>query len=293
MIKMLKNKLIAFLFFIILGFQLSADDISEYYAECREAYLAGTSPSSENDIASLLEISILVNDYEFACRLVTDYLENPASTYSENLFIMFIRFAYASNDKDLMDMILRRIPVPLTNDISKTHSVYIEACSSESGPEDKMAELDSLISGLPVKYRTFYESLINFSDYYLYFTPMSFVSEGHDEEGHSIDNNTASYAGDPAASSGNDSTAAETGSSDIDNTIQNSNTYIQIGSFAVEENAVELAKELNLRNFKASISQSSIQGQTYYRVIVLVEKGYTLEEYLDILYEHGYGGIRY
>lgn len=310
------------LFFISFVLNLGATDVYTYYLDSKAAYKSNGNMYAEYKLLQVFELAMLVNDYTFCREIIHDYSVRPEKNYSEDLCLFFFRFAYSSNDADLIESIFKIIPISLRTHLETAHHLYIDTIKSAEKDASLEKNMNSVLGFLPSRFQNFYRSLLENSNYYLFFTPMTF-SEGQETlpvsvaEDSSVITNTAEKSTipfPPVHTADNDTPPAdktsELPSDKSDNTVvpktdtvsaRNGNSvdaatkkiYIQVGSFAVRENAEELARELQLRKFDASISTGEIQGQTYYRVIVLVRKGYTLDEYLGILYEHGYGGIKY
>ena len=277
-------------------------DVYSYYLDSKDAYAKTGELYAEYQIKQIFELAMLVNDSDFCRKIIHDYSLRKNKKPSDDLYLLFFRFAYKANDPELVEDIFKIIPLSIKMHLETAHHLYIEIISSDTENNEALANMKGVLKYLPDNFQNFYQSLLENRDYYLYFSPMTFqenteviTSEGPEKEASGTSQPETAIEASPETAqenpqlpenesiAGNDKPAAD----------QDQNIYIQVGSFSVKENADELVKELLVRKFQASISTKEVQGTVYYRVIVHVEPGYTLNEYLGILYEHGYGGIRF
>jgi hypothetical protein len=283
------------LFFLPLSTIFSID-VYSYYLENKESYESVGDRYAEYQIKQLFELAMLVNDSVFCRKLIQDYSLKNDRKPSDDLNLLFFRFAYKANDPDLIEDLFRIIPLSIKMHLETAHHLYIEIISSDNSDKTALTNLKNVLTYLPDNFQSFYNSLLENREYYLYFSPMTFNDQSYTSHTEAPDSEDKLIREQENVSEEKDIKPEDDSISETENAAEKGsaeNTYIQVGSFSVLENAEEIVKELKLRNFNASISSKEVQGSKYYRVIVLVESGYTVDEYLSLLYEHGYGGIKY
>lgn len=295
---MKKNSLI-FLFLTMILFPLFSLNAGEYFEQQKKEYSAKKKIFSSDQIKDIFELSLLFNDYKFCRSILNEYCSNSGYKYNEDLFILFLRFAYASNDKEILNVIIKALPQNIKTNLYKTHQFFLDIIKSETYENWLFRNYYKSLTILPQVYNDFYIILLRNEDFYVFTAPLDFSEDSKNFA--FVVTNTAPQDYDKAETASVEPKepkeqkviTEDLNKSTAKDQVPAPSVVIQVGSFEEKENADDLMKELKLRNIIAEISEKEIQGRNYFRVVVPVPSNYTLEEYQIILLDLGFAGFRY